>query len=231
MFVLTDADPLEVVGTTFQHSEGTPLKGFNGAGREAYEDFCRRLESEIPFLRRMARRWDRQKANADDLVQDTLLQALANLHLWQPGSNLRAWMTTIMRNRFFAMVAKSARSVSPLEDSGEECPTWMSDLPEARLVLRDVERALRRLPRVQRTIIQLVAIGGKTYEEAAEELGVTVAAVRCHLMRARERLRIAVHNERLEAPFSGRAAGVALPSSIARGFFPTSIPVMSMGAD
>ena len=57
-----------------------------------YRDFSRRIEDEIPFLRRAARRWQREKADVDDLVQDTLAQALANQHLWQPGSNLRGWL-------------------------------------------------------------------------------------------------------------------------------------------
>src|SRR5437870_3633744 len=54
-----------------------------------------RIEAEIPFLRRAVRRWCREAADADDLVQDTLLRALASAHLWQPGSNLRAWLVTI----------------------------------------------------------------------------------------------------------------------------------------
>src|SRR5712691_2618807 len=58
------------------------------------------IEAEIPFLQRVVRRWYREAADADDLVQDTLLRALASAHLWQPGSNLRAWLVTIMRNQF-----------------------------------------------------------------------------------------------------------------------------------
>src|SRR6266705_7185034 len=78
-------------------------------------DLTRQIEREIPFLQRTVRRWHREKADADDLVQDTLLQALANAHLWQPGSDLRAWLYTIMRNRFLAGVAKSTRSAATLE--------------------------------------------------------------------------------------------------------------------
>src|SRR6201994_1961029 len=75
-------------------------------------EYLRQIENEIPFLRRAVRRWHRDKADADDLVQDTLVQALANAHLWQSGTDLRAWLYTIMRNRFLAGVNKSARSAS-----------------------------------------------------------------------------------------------------------------------
>src|SRR5229473_3475456 len=79
------------------------------AGTTPSAAFLRQIEDEIPFLKRAVRRWHRDKADADDLVQDTLVQALANAHLWQPGSDLRAWLFTIMRNRFLGTVAKSHR--------------------------------------------------------------------------------------------------------------------------
>jgi len=77
-------------------------------------DISRQIESEIPFLRRAVRRWHRDQADADDLVQDTLVRALANAHLYEPGSDLRAWLFTIMRNQFFARAAKANRFISML---------------------------------------------------------------------------------------------------------------------
>src|SRR5712692_9618170 len=67
------------------------------------------IEAEIPFLQRVVRRWYREAADADDLVQDTLLRALASAHLWQPGSNLRAWLVTIMRNQFLETIGRIRR--------------------------------------------------------------------------------------------------------------------------
>src|SRR5467141_1354198 len=67
------------------------------------------IEAEIPFLQRVVRRWCSEAADADDLVQDTLLRALASAHLWQPGSNLRAWLVTIMRNQFLETVGRARR--------------------------------------------------------------------------------------------------------------------------
>ena len=70
-----------------------------GDGMSASE-FFQEVEREIPFLRRRVRRWHRDRADADDLIQDTLAQAFANAHQWQPRSDLRAWLFTIMRNQF-----------------------------------------------------------------------------------------------------------------------------------
>ena len=160
--------------------------------KTASAEFSRRIAEELPFLRSVARRWDRERANADDLVQDTELQALANAHLWQPGSNLRGWLYTIMRNQFLAGRVKADRFKSAAADPVAET---VSDAgyAEARLVMRDVERALRRLPRPQQKALSLVGIDGKSYDEAAGEMGVSVAALRCHLARGRERLRCAVN--------------------------------------
>jgi RNA polymerase sigma-70 factor (ECF subfamily) len=150
------------------------------------------IEAEIPFLRRMVRRWHREAADADDLVQDTLLRALANAHLWQPGSNLRAWLVTIMRNQFLATMARSQRSAETAEIT-DITDHRTSASVEARLTLRDVERAFRRLPTKQRSAVLLAGIEGRPYSEVAGEMGLSVDAVRCHLARAREQLRKAVY--------------------------------------
>jgi RNA polymerase sigma-70 factor (ECF subfamily) len=152
----------------------------------------RQIEAEIPFLQRMVRRWHREAADADDLVQDTLLRALANAHLWQPGSNLRAWLVTIMRNQFLGTIARSQRRGEAAEilDITDHCT---SAAVEARLTLRDVERAFRRLSAKQRSAVLLAGIEGRPYVEVARAMGLSVDAVRCHLARAREQLRKAVY--------------------------------------
>src|ERR1700751_2210631 len=77
-------------------------------------NFAQRVEDEIPFLRRIVRRWHREKSDAEDLVQDTVVQALANAHQWQPGTDLRGWLYTIMKNRFLAGGTRSNRSTAVL---------------------------------------------------------------------------------------------------------------------
>ncbi len=166
------------------------------------------IEAEIPFLRRMVRRWHREAADAEDLVQDTLLRALANAHLWQPGSNLRAWLVTIMRNQFLATVAGTQYS----GDSAEIIDIIdhrASAHVEARLTLRDVERAFRRLPARQRSAVLHAGIEGRSYSEVAGLMGLSVDAVRSHLARGRDQLRTAVYqrDERTwRRPANGAAA-------------------------
>src|SRR5215469_3659775 len=127
-------------------------------GSASYSEFFRQIEEEIPFLRRNARRWHRQKTDADDLVQDTLVQALAKAHLWQPGSNLRAWLFTIMHHQFLAAVNRSSRSAGWLQARAVEDSAEASDSREARLALRDVGVALRRLPAQQRQVVMLAGV-------------------------------------------------------------------------
>lgn len=176
-----------------------------GAEPAAAVEFCRRIEGELAFLRRIVRRWHREPANADDLVQDTLLQALANAHLWQPDSNLRGWLFTIMRNQFLAAAGRSKRSEAALDEIAlDECDPPAGPT-EARLVMRDVDRALRLLPRHQQEAVRHIGIDGKSYEEAAYLMGISVAAVRCHLSRGRERLKAMVDRGDATPPAARRA--------------------------
>ena len=181
-------------------------------------EYRQQIENEIPFLRSKVRRWHRDKADADDLVQDTLVQALANAHLWQPGTDLRAWLYTIMRNRFLAGVNKSARSASALKEIAEPAPTSTAHASELRLLLRDLAAALRRLSSNQRSAVLLIGVEGKSYAEAAQSMGTSVGAVRSHLSRGRDRLKTAVDGTDTRSPFLPRPAvapRVATPPAVA----------------
>ena len=174
---------------------------------DAYEsDVSRQIENEIPFLRRAVRRWHREPADADDLVQDTLVRALANTHLYEPGSDLRAWLFTIMRNQFLAGAAKANRFISMLRVFAETDHGVGGDPSETRLELRDVAGALRRLPSKQRIAVMLACVEGKSYEEVAEAMGLSVSAVRCHLARGRNRLRTAMEADQPRSLFALRPA-------------------------
>ena len=166
----------------------------------------RQIENEIPFLERTVRRWHRNKADADDLVQDTLVQALANAHLWQPGSDLRAWLFTIMRNRFLAGAIRSTRSAAAMERIGAARSAPLAEEGELRLILRDLSAALRRLPGNQRSAVLLIGVEGKSYNEAAHSMGTSVGAVRSHLARGRDRLKTALRGSDARAPFAPRPA-------------------------
>jgi RNA polymerase sigma-70 factor (ECF subfamily) len=198
--MLTDE---EASGSRFVTEAGLPQPHAGAAPAE----FSRQVEREIPFLLRAAHRWHRQKADCDDLVQDTLVQALANAHLWQPGTDLRAWLYTIMRNRFLATVAKSNRTATALDEAAVAEPATASNWGELRLLLRDLGAALRRLPSNQRSAVILIGVQEKSYGEAAQTMGTSVGAVRSHLSRGRGRLKTAMHGTDTRSPFSPRAAG------------------------
>ena len=178
-------------------------------------EFSQQIQNEIPFLRRAARRWHRDKANADDLVQDVLVQALVNAHLWQPGSDLRAWLYTIMRNRFLADVARSSRSAAILKEIAVADPAPHAS--EQRLLLRDLGAALRLLPSNQRSAVLLIGVQEKSYNEAAQNMRISVGAVRSHLARGRDRLRMAMHGNDTRSPFAARPTGptpTAMPQRV-----------------
>jgi RNA polymerase sigma-70 factor, ECF subfamily len=152
-------------------------------------DFDRLLEKEIPRLRRYAFALTRNVSRADDLVQDTLVRAIAKQHSWQCGTNLRAWLFTIMHNQNVNVVRRSVRegTAVAVDDTGPFVAA--STDPTAPLSLRDFDRALARIPAEQRQIILLIGLEGNSYEEAAAILDVPVGTVRSRLSRGRESLR------------------------------------------
>jgi RNA polymerase sigma-70 factor (ECF subfamily) len=183
--------------------EDSPLVIDNSGHREsnsAVKDFGHLLELEMPSLQRKARRWYRDPADAEDLLQDTIVRALASAHQWEPGTNLRAWLVTIMRNQFFTAVAQSNRAKA-LQSEAVMDPT-VAGKPEARLQLRELGAAIARLPAKQRLAILLVAVEDKSYQEVAEAMQMTIGAVRCHLARGRARLREMVLNSTDHSPIA-----------------------------
>jgi len=152
-------------------------------------DVFNRIELEIPRLRRYARALTRDPSAADDLVQDCLARALAKSHLWQEGTDLRAWLFTILHNQYVNTVRRSVREGTVVEVSDTE-PTLVAPAVQTkRLELRDLERALSKLPGEQRQVLLLVGMEGLRYEEVAEILSVPVGTVRSRLSRGRDALR------------------------------------------
>ena len=144
----------------------------------------------IPRLRRYARALVGERARAEDLVQDTLERAWAKLHLFRAGSDLRAWLFTVMHNVHVNQI-RAARETVELDESALE---GISGDPQGdRLEVRDLERALQRLPTEQRQGLPLVALEDMSYDEAARTLGVPIGTVMSRLSRARERLRALMH--------------------------------------
>ncbi len=140
----------------------------------------------IPLLRRYARALAGDRAAADDLVQDTLERAWSKFHLYRRGTDLRAWLFTVMHNVYVNQL-RAARPGVPLEN---EMPELARPAGEAdALVLRDLERAIRRLPAEQREVLLLVALEDMSYGAAARALDIPIGTVMSRLSRAREKLR------------------------------------------
>jgi RNA polymerase sigma-70 factor, ECF subfamily len=126
---------------------------------------------------------------ADDLVQDTLVRALAKQDRWLPGTNLRAWLFTLMHNQFVNNVRRFNRAYLMVDvDEVSSTLVAVAD-PTASCQLREREAALARLPVEQREVILLVGLEGVQYDEAAQILGIPIGTVRSHLFRGRETLR------------------------------------------
>ena len=152
-------------------------------------DFANNIEAQIPRLRRYARGLTRDAVAADDLVQDCLVRAIAKQHLWQEGTDLRAWLFTILHNQYVNQVRRSVREGAAVALSETEPSLTHAADQGKRLELRDLDRALAQLPDVQRTVILMVGLEGMRYEAVAKIIGVPVGTVRSRLSRARDALR------------------------------------------
>jgi RNA polymerase sigma-70 factor (ECF subfamily) len=146
------------------------------------------ITQQIPRLRRYARALTGDRSAADDLVQDTLERALSRFHLWRQGSDLRAWLFTIMHNIYVNQIRSRVRQQQePFDEQAAEAvrsqePDWGE--------LRDIDDALSRLPDDQRAVVLLVGLEQFTYEEAARVLDIPLGTVMSRLSRGRERLRL-----------------------------------------
>ncbi|HEY3046361.1 MAG TPA: sigma-70 family RNA polymerase sigma factor [Polaromonas sp.] len=148
------------------------------------------LIAQIPGLRRYARVLTGDAWAADDLVQDTLERACSKWRLWIAGSNLRAWLFTLMHNQFINQVRRSARQSNTgrtvdMETVNDEL---IATDPSPDMAL-DLHRCLMRLPQEQRAVLLLVSLEDMSYEEVAKVTGVPVGTVMSRLSRARSRLR------------------------------------------
>ena len=149
-------------------------------------DEAKRLVDLIPRLRRYARALVGDRTSADDLVQDTLERAWTKLHLYRRGTDLRAWLFTVMHNVHVNRI-RATRATDPLEDDMPELAQPQRE-PDALLV-RDLDRAIARLPADQRAVLLLVTLEEMSYEDVARTLGIPIGTVMSRLSRAREKLR------------------------------------------
>ena len=142
----------------------------------------------IPDLRRCAMSLTRNSADAEDLLQETLLRAFSKFHLWQDGTNLMAWMVVVMRRLFlskFVGPSNRAAGMVPIED----CEIAVPMTQEQAVDIARVRASWPELSEDHRLVLEIVAVGGASYDEAAEVLGIPLGTVRSRLCRARHSLR------------------------------------------
>src|ERR1700757_4014113 len=155
----------------------------------AMSEFHRLIEQQIPRLRRYARALTRNRDRADDLVQDTLSRALEKEQFWQTGTNLGAWLFTIMHNQNVNNVRRDVRVSAAVDIEREATTPPATTDPSASRKMVELDRALARLPLAQRQVILLVGLEGMSYEDTAGILNIPVGTVRSRLSRGRDALR------------------------------------------
>jgi RNA polymerase sigma-70 factor, ECF subfamily len=151
--------------------------------------FNQLIEQQIPRLRRYARALTRNPERADDLVQDTLVRALAKQHFWQPGTNISAWLFTLMHNQNVNTVRRAIREGVSVDMEELSSSLIATTDPTASRKLFELERAIGQVPLEQRRVILLVGLEGMSYAETAAILDIPVGTVRSRLSRGRDSLR------------------------------------------
>jgi len=141
----------------------------------------------IPHLRAYARFLTGNRERADDLVQDALVRALTAAHQFQTGTNLKAWIFTILRNLFYNEIRKNRLKVQSLDDIPGEGPAT-PPTRDANLEFADFRRAFWQLGQSQREVLIMVGASGLSYEEAAAICGCAVGTIKSRVSRARREL-------------------------------------------
>ena len=163
-----------------------PAKGIAAAGA-----LISMLKDDIvallPDLRAFARFMCREREAADDLVQNAVLAALDKQSQVAPGTNLKGWLFTIMRNRFYSDLRTLRRRPAAI-DHAVVAPLAAVDNPDATLELKELSSALFRLSPQAREALVLVGAGGFSYEEAASLCGCSVGTLKARVSRARKQL-------------------------------------------
>ena len=170
---------------------------------DASASFKDELVAEMSNLRAFAISLSGSVSLADDLVQETLLRAWSKSDKFQPGTSLRAWLFTILRNIYYSNYRKRAREVQD-SDGAYARRLVVSGDQESHLDLEDFRKALAPLPAEQREVLILVGANGLSYEEAATICEVEIGTIKSRLSRARSKLVELLQLEEAEEPEAQR---------------------------
>ncbi len=180
--------------------------------RRARDEFHGLLVTLLPKLRVQALALTRNRAAAEDLVQDAVANALAAQDSFTPGTNFAAWMHRILRNRFISTLRKQ-RETTDIEDLPSSVFA-VSASHDDRMVLKELSRALTRLPNDQREALFMVVLQGLSYEEVAQATGCAVGTAKSRVFRARRQLQVWLTGE--ERSSAEAAREVASRPALAR---------------
>ena len=162
-------------------------RGRSGHQSPGAAEFEADLVQFMPNLRAFALSLSANIHRADDLVQETMLKALSNREKFEVGTNLRAWLFTILRNTFLSEARRGHREVL-VEGQAEAPPDRVMSHQEARTELFELSEMIESLPELQRRALLLVGGNGHSYEEAALICGCAVGTIKSRVNRARRRL-------------------------------------------
>ena len=164
----------------------------------------------LPALRAFAWSLSHNSADADDLVQDTLIKAWTHRSKFEPGTNLRAWLFTILRNTYYTAVVRRRREVAD-EDGKYAAALSTPPTQDWSVAMRSFRAALQQLPNEHREALVLVGAAGMTYEDAAEICGCAVGTIKSRVNRARARLLKLMEAESAADTFAETNVGCAAP--------------------
>ncbi len=184
VFRSRDEDQAATVGACGRPTTPSPEPEAPSASMVEWRDAVIAL---LPPLRAFAWSLSRNSADADDLVQDTLIKAWTHKDKFEPGTNLRAWLFTILRNTYYTAVAKRRREVAD-EDGKHAARLSAAPTQDWSVAMKSMQAALQQLPAEHREALVLVGAAGLTYEEAAEICGCALGTIKSRVNRARARL-------------------------------------------
>lgn len=178
-------------------------------------EFRDALTTHLTSLRAFARSLTGDATRADDLVQDAILRALNNRDKFEPGSSMRAWLFTILRNHYFSELRKRKREVEDVDGYFAGTLATKANQPSSS-DLEDFKRAFAKLSPDHREVLTLVGMSAMSYEEAAEICGCAVGTVKSRVNRARKHLASLLGLGEDEDAVDG---GSVLPSSVHAGMW------------
>ena len=183
--------PIDLSPTNLRDDTSPMPRGASRNGHDAqFGDQCVHL---LPHLRRFAWSLTRDDFKAEDLVQDTILRALKNQHQFSPGTDLRAWLFTIMRNHRMSDIRHAVRRGVPIDLS--EAPVAASGGQQASEDAYAVRRALAQMPEKKRIAVLLADCHELTYREIVDTLKIPIGTVRSRVARGRQLMRALIEGQ------------------------------------